>query len=141
MESPFVTKTDIIFVKDDTRCFKYVLGHNHPRLELCFTTRLPRIAVKEPALVQQLDLTAVFFIIGFHQLMAEPLRQGYHSSNNLCRLAYGGMSLKVQLTECFLLPLRTTALVEPVAPESQLAGRLEDSSSVLAQKQKPAPVY
>lgn len=41
------------------------------------------VAVEEPALVQQLDLPAVFSQIRFHQLMAKPLRQGNPSSGML----------------------------------------------------------
>jgi len=41
------------------------------------------IAVEVPALIQKLDLTAVFFVISLHQLMAKPLRQGIPSSGML----------------------------------------------------------
>jgi hypothetical protein len=41
------------------------------------------IAVKKPAFVQQLDLTAVLFEISLHELMAEPLWQVYPSSGML----------------------------------------------------------
>lgn len=43
-------------------------------------TGFSRIPVKEPAFIQQFDLTAVFLEIRLHELLAKPLRQGYPSS-------------------------------------------------------------
>lgn len=69
------------------------------------------VPVKEPAFVQQLDLTSVLFAEGARQLIAEPLRQGYLLLLLIPSvwIAYGEKAQSVQvymdLLPFFLIPL------------------------------------